>query len=246
MRRFYSQLQQMPQSCHCSRLGYLHWPRLDLGVTCPSVQPIRVGLRSRPVMARSQSGCPTGRPLMRLLSRRRGRLWRYAYAVSASPASGGPATTGFHPASSEKPERPCACGKAAFGRPLHFRLKRRNGRKKRAPRRQPNFGDKLVTLMEYEAVWNMKRSGPHTERVLVVSGPLHDAAGLDGGGARSAASPRLGGAGADPGESAGHGDFSRADDFSRAGGQSDERAGLDPRPREPVHAHAGVAAYGRS
>src|SRR3984957_298129 len=160
MRRFYSQLQQMPQSCHCSRLSYPHWPRLDLGVTCPSVQPTRVALRSRPVMARSQSGCPTGRPLMRLVSRRRGRLWRYAYAVSASPASGGPATTGFHPASSEKPERPCARGKAAFGRPLHFRLKQRNGRKKRAPRRQPNFGDKLVTLMEYEAVRAAHRARP--------------------------------------------------------------------------------------
>ena len=121
MRRFYSQLQQMPQSCHCSRLSYPHWPRLDLGVTCPSVQPIRVGLRSRRVMVRSQSGCPTGRPLMRLLSRRRGRLWRYAYAVSASPASGGPATTGFHPASSESKsapalvERPPSGGLCIFG-----------------------------------------------------------------------------------------------------------------------------------
>jgi hypothetical protein len=121
MRKFYSQLQQMPQSCHCSRLGYPYWPRLDLGVTCPSVQPIRVGLRSPPVMARSQSGCPTGRPLMRLLSRRRGRLWRYVCAVSASPASGGPAITGFHPASSESRgaptpvQRPPSGGLCIFG-----------------------------------------------------------------------------------------------------------------------------------
>ena len=49
-----------------------------------------------------------------------------------------------------------------------------------------------------------------------------------------------------PASSAGHDHFSRADDFSHADGQSDERAGLDRRPRQPVHAHAGVTAYGRS
>ena len=238
MRKFYSQLQQMPQSCHCSPLLCRYWPRLDLGVTCPSAQPIRVGLRSPPVMARSQSGCPTGRPLMRLLSRRRGRLWRYVCAVSASPASGGPATTGFHPASSESRSAPCARGKAAFGRPLHFRLKRRNGRKKRAPRRQPNFGDKLVTLMEYEAVRAAHRARPCRVGSFCMMLRVWMVGAL-------AALPLLvsGALAQTPASSAGHDDSSRADDFSRADGQSDERAGLDPRPCEPVHAHAG--AYGR-
>src|SRR3984957_17557282 len=90
----------MPQSCHGSHLTLRYWPRLDLGVTCP-VQPTHVVLRSRQVMVRSRSGCPTGRPIMRLLNRLRGRLWRFVCAVLASPASGAAATTGYHPESSE-------------------------------------------------------------------------------------------------------------------------------------------------
>src|ERR1700722_15480032 len=94
----------MPQSCHGSRLTLRYWPRLDLGVTCP-LQPTHVVLRSRQVMVRSRSGCPTGRPIMRLLNRLRGRLWRFVCAVLASPASGAAAITDCLPALSESLER---------------------------------------------------------------------------------------------------------------------------------------------
>jgi hypothetical protein len=46
-----------------------------------------------------------------------------------------------------KARAPLRSWKAAFGRPLRFRLKRRNGRKNGLPPRERKLGDKLVTLI---------------------------------------------------------------------------------------------------
>ena len=240
-------------------LNLRHWPRLDLGVTCPSVQLIRGGLRSRPDTVRSQSGCPTGRPLMCLLNRLRGRLWRSVYAASVSPASGGPAATGSHPGSSESQKRIRASQRPPFGAAFAFCGASGVMGEKLAPTPRSCPRRRISNLnVHSESV-----RGAHEARLSSCRVLSHDAAGFVCRRARRAASPRLGRAGADPGDSACRRDFpgavsqsgepGRRDDIARAARidpgestcrddcfsavvQSGESAGADSRPREPVHA----------
>jgi hypothetical protein len=256
---FYSQLRQMPQSCHGWRLTLRHWPRLDLGVTCPSVQVIRDGLRSRPAMVLSQSGCPTGRLIMRLLNLR-GRLWRSVYAALGLPAFGGLGAIGSHPASSESQKRILALPKAAPRGGLCFcdasvvMGEKLAPMPRYCPRRQ--IGNLNV---DSESVWGVHEARLASCRVLT-----HDAAGFVCRRARRAASSRFGRAGADRCDSAcrefrrfgkpGHdpsdaacadpGESVRADPGESACGDgnvnsavhSDEPISADSRAREPVHA----------
>ena len=85
---------------------------------------------------------------MRLLKRLRGRFWRSVYAALGSPASGGPAAIGSHPASSESQKRIHALPKAVPRGGLCFCDASVVMGEKLAPMlRYFACGDKLVALM---------------------------------------------------------------------------------------------------
>ena len=92
---------------------------------------IRVVLRLQRVMARLQSGLPYGAATYASPESSAWALMALCVcSASASPAIGGPATTGFRPVSNEKQERFLRSWKSRLpGGLLHFRVKRRNGRK---------------------------------------------------------------------------------------------------------------------
>ena len=210
---------------------------------------------------------------MRLLKRLRGRLWRSVYAALGSPASGGPAAIGSHPASSESQKRIHALPKAAPRGGLCFCDASVVMGEKLAPMlRYFACGDKLVTLMcivnQFGA--RMKRVSPvgscrMTLRVLfagalaalplLVTGALAQTAATPPAATTSAApsanpaSPRRRPdlrRRADPGKSvcADPGEPAGRDGHLNAADHSGKSPGIGP--PEPVHASGGDAAGGGS
>ena len=168
---------------------------------------------------RSRSGCPTGRPIMRLLNCLRGRLWRFVCAVLASPASGAAATTGCHPESSESQNASAFVKGRPSGRPLHFWPSGVMGEKSALASGTSAWRQISNLNVHSESVWGAHEARPScvgscrmTLRVLFAS-------------VRGAASPRFGRAGADPGE------YACRDDLPRAVSRSGEPARLPDLPR---------------